>query len=163
MRTTDLIPILVALITGLIALTMAVMNYRATKKLERVKGTYSLLNRDLEKLEQMNLKFTEFSIPSDDLLARTLQLEGDELNKGLKVLYEEVSPQYNSAALEVLANKHLFDSDLQENNAVLISQVEAANSGGAQIGYRIQASVGFLRNLQEQISRNRRKLADNAE
>lgn len=162
MEAKDYIPIVVATIAGIVALVVAVLNYLATKRLERVKGTYSLLNRDLEKLEQMNAKFKEFSIPNKERVASTLQKEGEQRETAFQALYDDLNPQYHSASIEVLANKAIFDNDLEESNSILVEQVSSASNGGEEIGYRIQALMGFLNNISEQISRTRDKLTSNA-
>ena len=138
-------PIAAAIITALVALTIAFLNYQSTKRLERVRSSYSLVNRDLEKLEQLNLRFREYSIPSWDRVDAAVRLEGEPLKVAFQELYNELAAPYEQARLEMIVNKHIFDRDLVDSAEQLADQVTGATSGGEEIGLSYPGSDWLLK------------------
>ncbi|MTI76463.1 MAG: hypothetical protein FH754_03940 [Marinobacter sp.] len=161
MEEKDLVPIVVAVIATVTSLVLAALNFRASKKMDTIKRTYSLVGKDLEKLEKINEEFTKISLPSDQRIMEVLSDEENQKAEFQKI-FDELQPQYKEASVLILANNAIFDSDIQEANKQLISQVEGSRTGGEEIGYRMQALIGFLKNVQKQIKKNRDKLAGNS-
>ena len=161
MEEKDLVPIVAAIIATITALVLAALNFRASKKMDKITRTYSLVSKDLEKLESINEAFAKFSIPSEQRIKEVLNNEENKAAEFQK-LFDELQPQYKEASVLILANNVVFDAGLQESNKQLIDQVEKSKNGGEEIGYRMQALIGFLKNVQIQIDKNRTKLAGNS-
>lgn len=159
MDSTLLAATIAAASSAVVSLAVAIINWRSSRNLERVKRSYDLSSKDLDRLLQIKATLAGLTVPSDERLQNALNIvDLKERDRQLQKALDEVTPLYEKVCEMFLLNEDLFD---ELARAEFKAAIEGSDSwvGGELLGRRLLAVGTITRAMLGQVERTRKRLS----